>query len=233
MPRRRRRRRRARPSCGGCAMRRAIPSTTRWSSPSPRPKSFTGEDVAELHLHGSPAVCRSVLAALGAMPGLRPAEPGEFTRRALDERTARPRAGGGARRPDRGRDRRAAAPGAAADGRRAVAAFGRLAQRAHPGAGAHRGQHRLRRRRPARGPARGGRPAAGAGQGGDAAAGPGQPHGRAAARRLRGGAGRRPERRQVDAPERARRARGGADLARGGHHPRRHRGAHGSRRPGR
>ncbi len=47
------------------------------------PASFTGEDVAELQLHGSPAACRSVLAALGEIPGLRPAEPGEFTRRAL------------------------------------------------------------------------------------------------------------------------------------------------------
>ena len=34
-------------------------------------------------MHGSPAVCRSLLSALGAMPGLRLAEPGEFTRRAL------------------------------------------------------------------------------------------------------------------------------------------------------
>jgi tRNA modification GTPase len=49
----------------------------------PAPGSFTGEDVVELQVHGSPAVCRSVLAALGAMDGLRVAEPGEFTRRAL------------------------------------------------------------------------------------------------------------------------------------------------------
>ncbi len=47
------------------------------------PASFTGEDTVELHLHGSPAGVRTVLAALGAQPGLRPAEPGEFTRRAL------------------------------------------------------------------------------------------------------------------------------------------------------
>ncbi|NKB29282.1 MAG: tRNA uridine-5-carboxymethylaminomethyl(34) synthesis GTPase MnmE [Rhodobacteraceae bacterium] len=45
--------------------------------------SFTGEAVAELHLHGSRAVVAATLAALGQMPGLRPAEPGEFTRRAL------------------------------------------------------------------------------------------------------------------------------------------------------
>ncbi|WP_368904727.1 tRNA uridine-5-carboxymethylaminomethyl(34) synthesis GTPase MnmE [Taklimakanibacter lacteus] len=49
----------------------------------PEPKSFTGEDVAELHVHGSLAVIRAVLAALGGMAGLRPAEPGEFTRRAF------------------------------------------------------------------------------------------------------------------------------------------------------
>jgi tRNA modification GTPase len=46
--------------------------------------SFTGEDVIELHLHGGPAVMRSVMLALSAMPGLRQAEPGEFTRRALE-----------------------------------------------------------------------------------------------------------------------------------------------------
>lgn len=47
------------------------------------PESYTGEDVVELHVHGGPAVCRSIDAALAALPGLRPAEAGEFTRRAL------------------------------------------------------------------------------------------------------------------------------------------------------
>jgi tRNA modification GTPase len=47
------------------------------------PNSFTGEDCVELHVHGGPAVCRSVQAALLALPGLRLAEAGEFTRRAL------------------------------------------------------------------------------------------------------------------------------------------------------
>jgi tRNA modification GTPase len=47
-------------------------------------QSFTGEDVVELHLHGSPAVQRSVLAELAVQPGLRQAEAGEFTRRALE-----------------------------------------------------------------------------------------------------------------------------------------------------
>lgn len=49
----------------------------------PGPASATGEDLAELHLHGGRAVVRAVEAALAASPGLRPAEPGEFTRRAL------------------------------------------------------------------------------------------------------------------------------------------------------
>ncbi|XP_069734414.1 LOW QUALITY PROTEIN: tRNA modification GTPase GTPBP3, mitochondrial [Phaenicophaeus curvirostris] len=49
----------------------------------PGPQSFTGEDCAELHVHGGPAVLSGVLRALGRLPGLRPAEPGEFTRRAF------------------------------------------------------------------------------------------------------------------------------------------------------
>jgi tRNA modification GTPase len=50
----------------------------------PAPNSFTGEDVVELHLHGSLATVAAVLRALGSMEGLRQAEPGEFTRRALE-----------------------------------------------------------------------------------------------------------------------------------------------------
>ena len=50
----------------------------------PEPHSFTGEDVAELHLHGGPAVIAATLAALSVQQGLRLAEPGEFTRRAFD-----------------------------------------------------------------------------------------------------------------------------------------------------
>jgi tRNA modification GTPase len=46
--------------------------------------SFTGEAMAELHTHGSAAVIESLARLLGAMPGLRQAEPGEFTRRALE-----------------------------------------------------------------------------------------------------------------------------------------------------
>ncbi len=50
----------------------------------PAPASFTGEDVAEFHVHGGPAVIAGVLEALAAMAGLRMAEPGEFTRRAFE-----------------------------------------------------------------------------------------------------------------------------------------------------
>lgn len=44
------------------------------------PNSFTGEDTVELHTHGSLAVVSATLEALGSLPGLRIAEPGEFTR---------------------------------------------------------------------------------------------------------------------------------------------------------
>jgi len=50
----------------------------------PGPNSETGEDLAELQLHGSRAVIEGAIEALGSVPGLRLAEPGEFTRRAFD-----------------------------------------------------------------------------------------------------------------------------------------------------
>jgi len=49
----------------------------------PAPNSYTGEDCAELHLHGGRAVVEAAASALTAL-GLRPAEPGEFTRRAFE-----------------------------------------------------------------------------------------------------------------------------------------------------
>ncbi|MCB2086971.1 MAG: tRNA uridine-5-carboxymethylaminomethyl(34) synthesis GTPase MnmE [Sphingomonadaceae bacterium] len=49
----------------------------------PGPDSATGEDTAELFLHGGAAVIRSVESALALLAGLRKAEPGEFTRRAF------------------------------------------------------------------------------------------------------------------------------------------------------
>lgn len=48
----------------------------------PGPNSFTGEDIVEFHCHGSPAVVSGLLRALTTL-GSRPAEPGEFTRRAF------------------------------------------------------------------------------------------------------------------------------------------------------
>src|SRR5450759_4965508 len=50
----------------------------------PGPHSETGEDVAELQLHGGRAVIAAVLAALATVEGLRMAEAGEFTRRAFE-----------------------------------------------------------------------------------------------------------------------------------------------------
>ncbi|MGZ6014046.1 MAG: tRNA uridine-5-carboxymethylaminomethyl(34) synthesis GTPase MnmE, partial [Caulobacteraceae bacterium] len=49
----------------------------------PGPGSYTGEDSAEFHVHGGPAVVGALLEALAAL-GLRLAEPGEFTRRAFE-----------------------------------------------------------------------------------------------------------------------------------------------------
>ena len=48
------------------------------------PSSLTGEDVVEFQLHGGRAIVEAALAALAAVPGVRPAEAGEFTRRAVE-----------------------------------------------------------------------------------------------------------------------------------------------------
>lgn len=50
----------------------------------PEGRSFTGEEVAELHLHGSIAIVRRVIACLSEVPDLRLAEAGEFSRRAFE-----------------------------------------------------------------------------------------------------------------------------------------------------
>jgi len=50
----------------------------------PAPASFTGEDVAEFHVHGGRAIVEALLGSLGEISGLRPADPGEFTRRAVE-----------------------------------------------------------------------------------------------------------------------------------------------------
>lgn len=48
------------------------------------PRSYTGENMLELHVHGGRAVTLAVLTALARLPQFRPAEPGEFTRRAVE-----------------------------------------------------------------------------------------------------------------------------------------------------
>ncbi len=50
----------------------------------PGPRSETGEDMVEFQMHGSRAVLAALFTALGRLPGFRPAEPGEFTRRAFE-----------------------------------------------------------------------------------------------------------------------------------------------------
>ncbi|MDX2258701.1 MAG: tRNA uridine-5-carboxymethylaminomethyl(34) synthesis GTPase MnmE [Hyphomicrobiaceae bacterium] len=50
----------------------------------PAPSSFTGEDMAEFHLHGGRAVVAATLAGLAGLAGFRLAKPGEFARRAFD-----------------------------------------------------------------------------------------------------------------------------------------------------
>lgn len=49
----------------------------------PTPNSFTGEDCVEFHVHGSVAVVAAISDALNGIDGIRPAQPGEFTRRAF------------------------------------------------------------------------------------------------------------------------------------------------------
>ena len=49
----------------------------------PAPASYTGEDMAEFHVHGGSAVLDGLLGALGALEGVGPAGPGEFTERAF------------------------------------------------------------------------------------------------------------------------------------------------------
>src|SRR5207244_5075633 len=74
-PRRRRRGRRVRPASGG-------PLDEVVTACFPGPRSFTGEDLVEVTTHGGllvPAACVAAFVVAGA----RPAQPGEFTRRAL------------------------------------------------------------------------------------------------------------------------------------------------------
>ncbi|XP_063609040.1 tRNA modification GTPase GTPBP3, mitochondrial-like [Penaeus indicus] len=49
----------------------------------PGPRSFTGEDSCELHIHGGSAVVSAVISSLSALQGFHPAKPGDFTKRAF------------------------------------------------------------------------------------------------------------------------------------------------------
>src|ERR1035437_7367204 len=69
----------------------------------PAPHSETGEDVTQLQLHGGRAVIAAVLAALAAVEGLRMAEAGEFTRRAVENGKLNRTAGRGPPAPVEGR----------------------------------------------------------------------------------------------------------------------------------
>ena len=110
------------------------------------PRTETGEDMAELHLHGGPAIVKGVLAALGRQPGCRLAEPGEFARRAFHNgKLDLAQVEGLADLIDAETEaqRRQALR---ADARRAVGTLRGLARRSHPGQRAGRGGHRFQRR---------------------------------------------------------------------------------------
>jgi len=64
--------------CGGAVIDRALVLYF------PGPQSFTGEDCAEVHVHGGRAVVGALMRCLASIEGLRSAEPGEFTRRAFE-----------------------------------------------------------------------------------------------------------------------------------------------------
>ena len=83
-------------------------STRRWRCGFPAPRSETGEDVAELQLHGGRAVIAATLAALGKHRGPAPGRGGRVHPPRLRERQARSYRGGRPRRPGDGRDGRPA-----------------------------------------------------------------------------------------------------------------------------
>ena len=147
----------------------------------PGPNSETGEDTAELQLHGGRAVIAGVLAALSRIEGLAPGRGRRVHPPRVRERQARPDRGRRPRRPDRRGDRGAAPPGVPADEGPAWRSGRNLAQAADRGAGAGRGADRFFRR---------GRCAGGSGRAGASCCA-------AIAQRNRRGAGRRRTRRAV------------------------------------
>lgn len=58
------------------------PWTTCWPCSCPGPRTFTGEDMAEIHCHGGPLIVQAVLESILRL-GARQAERGEFSRRAF------------------------------------------------------------------------------------------------------------------------------------------------------
>ena len=111
----------------------------------PAPRSFTGEDVVEFQIHGSPAAVNALLAALAPIRA-RLAEAGEFTRRALENgRLDLAQVEGLADLIEAETEAQRRQAVAQLSGRLAGAGRG-LARRADPGGGADRGDDRLRGR---------------------------------------------------------------------------------------
>ena len=90
-------------------------STRRWRCGFPAPHSETGEDIAELQLHGGRAVIAAMLDALGAHRGPAPGRGRRIHPARLRERQARSHRGRGPRRPGDGGDARPAAAGVPPD----------------------------------------------------------------------------------------------------------------------
>ena len=111
------------------------------------PRSFTGEEMAELQATGGRATVAGIVAALARLPGLRPAEAGEFAWRAFENGKLDLVRGRGPRRPRRRRDRGATAAGAANRRRRAEPRRRGDPRLARRGDGADRGADRFFRRR--------------------------------------------------------------------------------------
>ena len=143
---RRQLRRRGRAPCPAARSReRRASSTTALVLWFPAPRSVTGEDVAELHLHGS----RAVLAAVdggAARPGTAPRRARRIHPPRLSQRQARSDPGRGGGRSRRRRDRGAAAPGIAPARRPSRRALSRLGRAAAAPPGASRSGDRFSRR---------------------------------------------------------------------------------------
>ena len=191
----------------------------------PAPASFTGEDMAELQVHGGRAVVAPCSRRCSPLPGCRLAEPGEFARRAFENgKLDLTEVEGLADLIDAETEaqRRQAL---AQSGGLAAAALRRLARGAARCAGAGRGGARLRRRRRRGDRRQRSRPAPSSTDLLAAIARhlDDQPR-RAPARRLPRGHRRTAQCRQVEPAQCARPARRGDRVGGGGHHPRRHRG---------